>query len=70
MNKHLNKNYFTTSVYPNLRKLGKSVTNCTTEATLYTNCCTTKSLNINQYECQKEYEKLMSCVRINMKKLK
>lgn len=69
MNKNINKINFTSSVYPNLRKLGKSVTNCSVEATLYSNCCTTKSLNINQYECQKEYEKLMACVRKNMKKI-
>ena len=64
------KNYFTSIVYPNVRRLGKSVKQCTVESTAYANCCTSKSLNINQYDCQKEYEKLMDCVKTKMKSLK
>jgi hypothetical protein len=57
-------------VHPYLKKIGKSVTMCSLEASEYTTCCTAKELNINQYDCHKEYEKLMLCVRNKMKNIK
>lgn len=69
-NLHVRKYNFSQYIYPNVRKLGKSVAQCTSEVTLYTNCCTMKDLNISQYDCQKEYEMLRTCVQNKMKNFK
>ncbi len=70
MNKYIKSQNFSQTVHPHLRKLGKSVGECSQEASQYTICCTTKGLNINQYDCQKEFEKLILCVRKQMKSIK
>lgn len=70
MHKHIQNKYFTFVIHPNLRKIGKSVSQCTSEAANYSECCTAKSLNINQYDCKKEYEKLINCVKIKFKNIK
>lgn len=75
MNKNFNfmifpKAGFSQYVYPNIRKLGKSVAQCSKEAALYTDCCTMKNLNISQYECQKEFDSLKNCVNKKMKNIK
>lgn len=72
MNKgnYFSKFYFTNVLYPHLKKIGKGVSQCSSEASIYTECCTTKSLNVNQYDCKKEYERLMICVKNKMKNLK
>ncbi len=70
MKNYLQSKKFSQLVHPHLRKMGRSVVNCSKEASDYTSCCTTKGLNINQYDCQKEFEKLIVCVRKQMKSLK
>ncbi len=69
MNKYVKSQKFS-QLHPHLRKLGRSVGRCTEEASQYSICCTTKSMNINQYDCQKEFENLMICVRKEMKSSK
>ena len=68
MNKNLIKQNYSNYVYPNIRKLGQSVSLCTTEINLYSNCCKIKDLNISQYDCQKEFEMLKNCVITKMRK--
>ena len=70
MNKQIQKRYFIQVIYPNLRKVGKGVSQCSVEAASYSECCTAKSLNVNQYDCKKEYEKLIICVKNKMQNLK
>lgn len=65
----MNKN-LSSYVHPYLRKIGRSVSKCSEESSAYALCCTTKELSINQYDCQKEYEKLILCVRNKMKQMK
>ncbi len=70
MNKNLPKFYYTNVIHPHLRKIGKSVSQCSAEAAVYTDCCTAKSLNINQYDCKKEFDKLTYCFRNKLKNFK
>ena len=69
MNNPIRKNFSNANIlYPNLKKLAKGVSQCSVESAAYTDCCLTKSLNLNQNDCLKEYEILASCVKNKIKK--
>ncbi len=52
-----------TKVYPGIRKIGKEVTSCNEQVNAYADCCMTKSLNINQFDCEKEFKLLKDCMK-------
>ena len=70
MNIYIKSHKFSSAVHPHLRRIGKSVASCSNESSQYSLCCTTRNLNITQYDCNKEFEKLILCVRNKMKVMK
>jgi hypothetical protein len=53
----------TNSLYPRLNKVALGISRCSIESAAYSACCLNKSMNINQYDCKKEYDKLITCLK-------
>ncbi len=58
-----NKISATNCLYPRLKKIAQGISRCSVESAAYSDCCLNKSMNINQNDCNKEFEKLISCLK-------
>ena len=63
------------NLIPHFRKMGKVISDCSLEvnsyfikSSAYAKCFTNKNMNVEQYDCQKEFQILMSCMTKKIKK--
>ena len=45
------------------RVSNKMTSNCKSEMLLYANCCSLKKGDLNQFDCQKEFQMLKQCIK-------